>query len=96
MKLDFDYIFDVIVDGFKVILVGSYKFNMDKILIIMYIIDFNYEILFKKDDNKLFKNIVELLWKDINGNDKNSKFYDRFNFDGYIKGNGFKYGFYNV
>lgn len=69
---------------------------MDKTLTITYTTDFNYETLSKKDDNKSFKNTAELSWKDINGNDKNSKSHDRFNPDGYTKGNGFKYGSYNA
>ena len=96
LKLDSDYTLDVTADGFKVTLAGSYKSNMDKTLTITYTTDFNYETLSKKDDNKSFKNTAELSWKDINGNDKNSKSHDRFNPDGYTKGNGFKYGSYNA
>ncbi|MCZ2990797.1 hypothetical protein NYY86_22010, partial [Acinetobacter baumannii] len=83
LKLDSDYTLDVTADGFKVTLAGSYKSNMDKTLTITYTTDFNYETLSKKDDNKSFKNTAELSWKDINGNDKNSKSHDRFNPDGY-------------
>ncbi|PFH74751.1 SpaA isopeptide-forming pilin-related protein [Bacillus thuringiensis] len=96
LKLDSDYTLDVTADGFKVTLAGIYKSNMDKTLTITYTTDFNYETLSKKDDNKSFKNTAELSWKDINGNDKNSKSHDRFNPDGYTKGNGFKYGSYNA
>ncbi|MGN4447846.1 SpaA isopeptide-forming pilin-related protein, partial [Bacillus cereus group sp. MYBK79-1] len=97
---NFDYTLDVTDKGFEVKLTGDYKSNMNKTLTITYTTDFNYETLSKvkedKSKNNSFQNTANLSWKDINGDDKNSSSYDKFDPDYYTKGNGFKYGSYNA
>ncbi|ALQ70840.1 SpaA isopeptide-forming pilin-related protein [Bacillus thuringiensis] len=96
LKLGDDYTLHVTDKGFEVKLAGIYKSNMDKTLTITYTTDFNYETLSKENENKAFKNTANLSWIDINGDDKNSSSNDKFDPDGYTKGNGFKYGSYNA
>ncbi|WP_220784645.1 SpaA isopeptide-forming pilin-related protein [Bacillus sp. BML-BC021] len=100
LKLGHDYTLHVTDKGFEVKLTGDYKSNMNKTLTITYTTDFNYETLSKvkedKSKNNSFQNTAKLSWKDINGNDKNSSSNDKFDPDGYTKGNGFKYGAYNA